>query len=271
VTSSIKGSLRNSVVRVGGWLKRAAGARPGKRAIALHEADDIVLFRDRLQWLKEHYEVLTVQEWLTKPVTSRTQILLSFDDGYASWADSLAATLEDMRIPALFFVSSGVVGLQGAEAVAFAKRRLRRTRELRFISLGQLRELAGHHRFQIGAHTVNHVDLGRLTESERVRREIEDDRERLRQWTGRAVRWFAYPFGGPENIAATAREQVKQLDFDAAFSLVPGTWHPLTGDRFLIGRDGLELSYSPNLWAAWLAGGYDRLYHLKAKLVPSPG
>jgi peptidoglycan/xylan/chitin deacetylase (PgdA/CDA1 family) len=251
-------------------LNQVVGARPAKRAIALHEADDVALFRDRLQWLTERYEVLGVEEWLARPVKDRTQILLTFDDGYASWSDSLAPILEDLGIPALFFVSSGVVGLQGAEATAFARRRLRRRRELRFISSEQLRELARNPRFDIGAHTMTHADLGRLADPERVRREIQDDRERLQDCTGRAVRWFAYPFGGPGNITTMAREQVERLALDAAFTLIPGTWQTASGDRYLIGRDGLELSFASDLWAAWLAGGYDRLYQLKTRLAPSP-
>ena len=56
-----------------------------------------------------------MDDWLHEPFepNDRTQLTLTFDDGYASWHESVAPLLEERGIPAVFFVSSGLVGLRG--------------------------------------------------------------------------------------------------------------------------------------------------------------
>jgi hypothetical protein len=49
----------------------------------------------------------------------------------------------------------------------------------------------------------------------------------------------------------------------AAFTLIPGWWDPEKGDRFLIGRDGIDPALPYAVWRAWLRGGYDRLFSVK--------
>jgi peptidoglycan/xylan/chitin deacetylase (PgdA/CDA1 family) len=166
----------------------------------------------------------------------------------------------------VFFVSSGLVGLTGGEAREFVRNRLRRTRELALIGKPELEELARHPLFEVGSHTITHPDLGRVTDRDAARAEVAGDRARLEDWLGVPVRWFAYPFGGPANISSTARAVVEEVGMSAAFTLIPRWWDPSDGDRFLIGRDGLDPSLPFSLSQAWLRGGYDRLYALKSGL-----
>ena len=77
------------------------------------------------------------------------------------------------------------------------------------------------------------------------------------------MRWFAYPFGTPANVPPMARSVVEEAGLSAAFTLIPGSWEADGGDRFLIGRDGLDASLPFSVSRAWLRGGYDRLYGLK--------
>jgi hypothetical protein len=51
-----------------------------------------------------------------------------------------------------------------------------------------------YRKHEVAAHTATHPDLTHLAE-DAVRREIEDDRQRLQALTERPVRGFAYPFG----------------------------------------------------------------------------
>jgi peptidoglycan/xylan/chitin deacetylase (PgdA/CDA1 family) len=177
--------------------------------------------------------------------------------------------LEERGLSAVFFVSSGLVGLRGSEARDFARNRLRRTRELAFISARELEELARHPRFEVGGHTVTHADLGRIRDTATARSEIAADKARLEDWVRSSVRWFAYPFGAPGNVSPTARSAVEQAGMDAAFTLTPGWWTPGEGDRFRIGRDGLDPSLPSSVSRAWLRGGYDRLYAVKSRVAGS--
>jgi peptidoglycan/xylan/chitin deacetylase (PgdA/CDA1 family) len=267
VRPRVKRGVRNALVWAGGAVAALSGPKSGKRALAFHEVSDLARFRDLLDRLLAEYDILALQDWLTAPRAPRTQLTLTFDDGYASWHDGVAALLEERGLPAVFFVSSGLVGLEGDEAREFARNRLHRSRELTFISLRELEDLARHALFEVGGHTVSHADLGRVTDPARARAEIAEDRARLQDWLGAPVRWFAYPFGAPPNVSATARSVVAEEGMSAAFTLTPGWWEPTKGDRLKIGRDGVDPSLPFSLLRACLRGGYDHLYALKTAVA----
>jgi peptidoglycan/xylan/chitin deacetylase (PgdA/CDA1 family) len=267
VRSGWKQGLRNALVRAGGVAASVGGPKAGKRALAFHEVPDAVRFREFLDRLIAEYDILALHEWLTAPPATRTQLTLTFDDGYASWHESVAPLLDERGLPAVFFVSSGLVGLRGSEAREFARSRLRRTRELELIGARELEDLARHPLFEVGGHTVTHADLGRITAPDIARAEIAGDRARLEDRLGARVRWFAYPFGNHANVSPAARSLVEELGMAAAFTLIPGWWEPGKGDRYLIGRDGIDPSLPFALWRAWLRGGYDRLYAVKTAVT----
>ena len=126
-------------------------------------------------------------------------------------------------------------------------------------------ELANHPLFEIGSHTVHHIDLGQPLDEDTLISEISMDKGRLENWTGTPVRWFAYLFGEPKNVSAQAVSFVRCLGFLAAFTLAPGYWES-EDDRFTIGRDSLNIAQPLWLWRAWLNGAYDGLYALKGRL-----
>jgi peptidoglycan/xylan/chitin deacetylase (PgdA/CDA1 family) len=271
VTPGLKRRVRNTLVLAGGAVSALGSAATGKRALAFHDVPDVAAFRRLLDRLQADYDILPLQDWLTTPRTNRTQLTLTFDDGYAQWHEAVAPLLERRRLPAVFFVSSGLVGLQGEEARAFARNRLRRTRELSFIGVRELEDLARHDLFEVGGHTATHADLGQLVDQDSVHLEVVEDRARLEDWVGGPVRWFAYPFGAPGNVSSKARSVVEKAGMSAAFTLIPGWWDPTSGDRFLIARDGLDPSLPLSVSRAWLSGGYDRLYTLKTSIAGRAG
>ncbi len=207
--------------------------------------------------------MLGLEDWLKDPLADRTQVTLTFDDGYASWNTAVAPLLAERSVPAAFFVCSGVVGLGGKEARDFARNRMGRSQQLSFISLRALSDLAGHHLFELGGHTLTHADLGQIGDRHTIHEEIAGDRAQLEDWLGTPVRWFSYPFGTPANVSPLARSVVEEVGMSAAFTLIPGWWEAKSGDQLLIGRDGLDPSAPFSVSRAWLRGGYDRLYALK--------
>ena len=121
--------------------------------------------------------------------------------------------------------------------------------------------------FEIGGHTVNHVNLGSVKDREVLAEEIRLDRQRLEAWIQRPVRWFAYPFGGPKDFSSQAIDVVAEIGYEAAFTIVPGEVG--TTRRFQVPRDSLDLGASERLWQAWLDGSYDLLYQLKPGTRPA--
>jgi peptidoglycan/xylan/chitin deacetylase (PgdA/CDA1 family) len=74
---------------------------------------------------------------------------------------------------------------------------------------------------QIGAHTVSHPILARLS-GEEAKREIQNSKVFLEELLGERVGLFAYPNGKPgEDYSPQTVDTVRKLDFDAAVST---TW-----------------------------------------------
>jgi peptidoglycan/xylan/chitin deacetylase (PgdA/CDA1 family) len=102
-------------------------------------------------------------------------VALTFDDGYADFATTVAPLLALDGMTATDFVVSGFIGRPG------------------YMSAAQVR-LVRAMGMTVGAHTVSHLDLTRLP-PEIALAQIELSRQRLEELTGAAVDDFAYPYG----------------------------------------------------------------------------
>ncbi len=72
----------------------------------------------------------------------------------------------------------------------------------------------------IGAHTHTHQNLGACS-ADIVSRELVQGRTLLEEWTGQAIRWFAYPFGDPSAWTPQTTRLVEEHGFEGAFTLEP--------------------------------------------------
>ncbi len=73
----------------------------------------------------------------------------------------------------------------------------------------------GNMGFSIGAHTVNHPILSRVT-PERARQEVLDSRAMIEASCGRPPAAFAYPSGRPEDYTETVKTLVREAGFTCA-------------------------------------------------------
>ncbi len=90
-----------------------------------------------------------------------------------------------------------------------------------FANQKQIMELSNHHFIQIGAHTVLHPVLANCGKNELIY-EIEESKKTLESWTGRKIKWFAYPFGGVNDFSRQAVSIVKKAGFIGAFTTKVG-------------------------------------------------
>jgi peptidoglycan/xylan/chitin deacetylase (PgdA/CDA1 family) len=167
-------------------------------------------------------------------------VLVTFDDGYRSVLTEALPILEKWEIPATVFVCPHFVEQQqrfwfdavatrpGADTVS-ERARLDRDEWRRFIadvavpvspedphaplSVAEVQALGRHPLIAVGAHTMTHPRLGQLA-LQHQREEIEQSRDRLTEWLGPPVRWFAYPEGRP---VVDFSEASKQLLIGAGF------------------------------------------------------
>jgi peptidoglycan/xylan/chitin deacetylase (PgdA/CDA1 family) len=258
--------LRDGAVVAAGYAATLRRISPTRQVIMFHDIEDASRFQRCIDWLLERYEIVPAADFVMDPDSdTRECVALTFDDGYADWHEVVAPILRRHRCAATFFVSSGFVGLSPSEARTFRLERLRRSRELAPLTISQLRDLAAEQLFEIGSHTVSHRDLGVALPPEILATEIDEDRDRIQEWTGRPVRWFAYPFGGERHLSGAVTEYLRDAGFRGAFTALPGSVDRAS-DPFLLPRQSIDVLRSPRLWSARLNGGYEEFFRLKRQI-----
>jgi peptidoglycan/xylan/chitin deacetylase (PgdA/CDA1 family) len=121
-----------------------------------------------------------------RPLPARP-VVLTFDDGYADFADAALPVLQAHRFPATLFVISGYVG----RAAGFLRGCGEERRRL--LSWTQLRDLAAEG-VEIGSHSHTHPQLDLLPPAV-ARDEVRRSKCVLEDNLGQAVTGFCYPFG----------------------------------------------------------------------------
>ena len=170
-------------------------------------------------------------------------IATGFLDGGRMWNDTIIETIRGSTAPALDFSVQGLgqypiasIAEKQAAISALIDQIKYRPVEERIAITEQLAQLAGvkppqdlmvtsqevkamrQAGMQIGAHTVSHPILARLTD-EQARQEIGASKVYLEQLLGEPVGLFAYPNGKPgEDYSPQTVEVVRSLGFDAAVS-----------------------------------------------------
>lgn len=220
----------------GSWLLRTGLYRAllGDSAVivAFHRIDDryrgnaisypVEGFRRFCAFFKRHFSVVSLPDLLDDLEADRSvagKVAITFDDGYLDNFTVAAPILSDLGLPATFFLATGFIG---SERVAWWDREVGiRSEWMDWDHVIELQK-AG---FSIGAHTVNHVDLGVVGGNE-ARMEIESSRSDLEERLGQRVDLFAYPYGRPDQLSEENRALIRELGFRCAPSCYGGRVSP---------------------------------------------
>lgn len=148
----------------------------------------------------------------------RRGLHVTFDDAYKDILGALPL-LDELGLPATIFVSSAFADegrpLAVPELAADAEAH---PELLATMSWDELREVAARG-VEIGAHTVSHPHLTRLTDEE-LDRELSDSKQRIEDELGRPARLLAYPYGEHD---ARVHDAVRRAGYAAAFAQWPGS------------------------------------------------
>jgi peptidoglycan/xylan/chitin deacetylase (PgdA/CDA1 family) len=169
----------------------------------------------------EALEVLAGRRDLSGPM-----FCLSFDDAHLSWRDVVAPMLRELRVPATFFVTTGLVGQTGN------------------LTWPDLRDLLAQG-FQFGSHTVTHQRLADQDDAASLH-EIRVSKDRLEQELGVEVRDFAAPYGslvdyGDREVSAAREAGYRSFASTLRAPMLPGD------SPMFIQRQGLHPAWP--LWA----------------------
>ncbi|MBM3499189.1 MAG: polysaccharide deacetylase family protein, partial [Armatimonadetes bacterium] len=98
---------------------------------------------------------------------------------------------------------------------------------LRFLSWGQVRQMADTGLMTFGSHGCSHSIVSRLAH-EVLQEELSVSKAVIERETGREVRHFAYPNGGPRDWDDRAMSLLAELGYATAVTMCPGLVGPGT-------------------------------------------
>jgi peptidoglycan/xylan/chitin deacetylase (PgdA/CDA1 family)/folate-dependent phosphoribosylglycinamide formyltransferase PurN len=220
-------------------------------AILYHRVNDLTedaltanlhRFAEHMVTLKRYYSVTTSLE-LTRKIHSGERltdhsVVIHFDDCYRDVYSNAAPILAYFEFPACCFVSSGYLDTDRVfphddHTCPFSLEQLRSNELKALIQLN----------FEIGAHTVNHVDLGKC-DYQTAEFEILESRRQLEAIVGRHITLFSYPFGKSNNINSQSASIVQTAGYTAMFSAYGG--HITNrSDLFNLPRIGATSNHRP--------------------------
>ena len=224
----------------------------------------------------EPSEVENINSSLVWMKRNRTQIVLTFDDGFKCQKKLVDECLNPRNLKALFFVPTEFIGLTGEDAFEFTKFNFYPDSEPRKLPNGgydamtwnDLHSLVsdGH---IIGGHTATHPKLSKISEPELLS-EIIDSADLLENKLNTEVCHFAYPFGSLDTVNVAAFEIAKQR-FKWGYSNIRGIFNESPSKHFIYRQnvvpgtsiklvkaavDGLlDIRYRKQRSAAWLNYG----------------
>jgi peptidoglycan/xylan/chitin deacetylase (PgdA/CDA1 family) len=142
-------------------------------------------------------------------------VLLTFDDGYRDVLWNAAPVLRRLRMPATAYVITGRID----------------GRDPSFLTWDEIDELQ-RDGFDIGSHTVHHVELPYLSR-EQAWSELDASRRTLERHLGHPVQWFSYPAGAEDPAVLPLVERAGYvLAVTTHYGEVQSARHPLELKRY---------------------------------------
>lgn len=204
-------------------------------------------FQQQVDYCHCNFEMIDLAE-VQRRVQSRDSCSaaasITFDDGYSDNCDFALPLLIERGIPCTYFVSTENVLSQVPFPHDSESGVLLKTN-----TVEQLREFSDAG-IEIGCHTRTHIDFSRVQDPTIVRREIIDAKCELEQMIGRAVRFFAFPYGMPQQLTQMAIEAVYEAGFQG-FCSAFGGYNLVGQDAFHLRRFHCDQEF--NRFANWLS------------------
>ena len=188
-------------------------------------------FAEWCPFFKQHFDVVSLgqlQDDLREKKSVDNKLVITFDDGYLDNWKNAAPELVRHQLPACFFIATEMIA---SDRVPWWDEELPIKPE--WMSWDQVRDLHAQG-FEIGAHTMNHVDMGDVEVDESIR-EVTGSQSRLQDELQAEVPHFSYPYGRRDNITPANLQTVVEAGFETCSSAYGGFVDPET-DRLNLQR-----------------------------------
>lgn len=63
-------------------------------------------FRKQLIWLQKHFHIVSLKEYLSQPISTNNDVVITFDDGYRKTIELVLPIIEAQGIPVTFFLNT---------------------------------------------------------------------------------------------------------------------------------------------------------------------
>ncbi len=206
------------------FYHRVADESPNDWTISVSE------FERHLDYVRSNFDLIALDE-LQRRVRDkdsyRPSVTFTFDDGYADNCRHALPLLIRHRVPCTYFVAVENV----RDDIPFTHD-VDRGVPLAVNSVDELRAAADGG-IEIGLHTYSHFDFSKPHDEHVIRREIFEAKDELERLVQRPVRYFAFPFGLPQQLQPAVIRAVHDsgmLGFCSAF-----------GAYNLVGRDDFHI------------------------------
>ncbi|MFB6181770.1 MAG: polysaccharide deacetylase family protein [Candidatus Magasanikbacteria bacterium] len=246
------------------YLKKTKG--PLLRVLVFHDVESKYHFEKLISFLDKKFNIISSEEFKQNQLSKdKINILLTFDDGYKSWVDNVLPVLEGKNLKGIFFISSGFIeaGDRGEEK-KYLEEKLKLKSDRTPLSWGEVKELEDAS-MEIGGHTVNHVNLAKISEKE-GREEIQKDKKMLEKKLDRKIKFFAYPFGHSGAVNENIVELVKNAGYECGFT-ANINFSIEDSHEYKLNRDCLDGQNSLLLNIAKIYGSYDFIKILLNSLI----
>ena len=251
---------------------------PWVRILYYHgvEPFEIEIFRNQLIYMLEHYDIITLQRalqlWIDPSAAGTGRYLaLTFDDGYLNNLTCAAPVLEELGLPATFFISTGFVEAKeegdNNALEQFSRRLDTFSSPLNWEGVKALSDKG----FELGAHAITHRNMAKLTAHE-VEKEVRKSKDRLERKTGAKIRYFAYPYGVPKSFNEDVKKVLSDTGIEAAFTTMRGNVL-CAKDIFEIPRSCIRVAWPSDIIDMYLKGRLektlDKIFRLRMRIKPN--
>ncbi len=172
-------------------------------------------FQAQVDWMQQNVDLISMEEIQRRKAAGsnhKVAVNISFDDGYAENCEVALPMLIERGIPCTYFVSLDFILNQRA-----FPHDIEAGQPLPPNTTDQLRALADAG-IEIGAHTRNHPNVGAIKDHDVLVDEIVTATRELSELIERPIRYFAYPFGKPENMTQMATDLARESGLEAVCS-----------------------------------------------------
>lgn len=201
---------------------------------------EVPRFRRTLAMLRDRFEFVSFSQAVdlatgTERFDGRA-LAFSFDDGFRDNYELVAPVLDEFGTRACFFVTTNFIGCDDKYRRDFLTRRAFVNEDRYPMTWEMLRHLHAEG-FEIGAHTADHVDLGKC-DLPNALIQIGESKRAIEKEVGSACEWFAWPYGLQQHFPSSLQPQVSSM-FRMLFSARRSATL-FASDRTVINRDHFE-------------------------------